>query len=216
MTLARVAPSRAVAETGVIAVLRARHADEYPAVIAALVAGGIASIELTLSTAGVFERMPRLREQFGDEAEIGIGTITGIDDARRAVDSGARYLVTPTRSAEISEYARSLGIPFYPGGLTPTELHSNWRDGATAVKVFPASVVGPGYIAQLRGPFPDIAVVPSGGVGLDDVVAWVRAGALAVSLGGPLLKDAFSGGDLGALTERARATVRAVAEARSR
>ena len=92
----------------------------------------------------------------------------------------------------------------YPGGLTPTELHAGWKLGATAVKVFPASVVGAGYVGQLRGPFPDIQVIPSGGVDIEDVPDWIRAGALAVSLGGPLLGDAFKGGDLRELTARAR------------
>jgi 2-dehydro-3-deoxyphosphogluconate aldolase/(4S)-4-hydroxy-2-oxoglutarate aldolase len=95
------------------------------------------------------------------------------------------------------------GVAIYPGGLTPTELFDGWAAGATAVKVFPASVVGPGYVSMLRGPFPDIQVVPSGGVDIDEAAAWVKAGALAVSLGGPLLGDAFKGGDLRRLAERA-------------
>ena len=106
-------------------------------------------------------------------------------------------------------------IPVFPGGLTPTELFAGWRAGATAVKIFPASTVGPGYIAQLRGPFPDLAVVPSGGVEIEDAPGWIRAGALAVSLGGPLIGDAFKGGDLSELTRRAGRVSRLVAEARA-
>jgi 2-dehydro-3-deoxyphosphogluconate aldolase / (4S)-4-hydroxy-2-oxoglutarate aldolase len=101
----------------------------------------------------------------------------------------------------------------FPGGLTPTELLGGWRAGATAVKVFPASTVGPGYISQLRGPFPEIQVIPSGGVGIEDAAAWISAGALAVSLGGPLLGDAFHGGGLAALTARAARVSSVVAEA---
>jgi 2-dehydro-3-deoxyphosphogluconate aldolase/(4S)-4-hydroxy-2-oxoglutarate aldolase len=95
-------------------------------------------------------------------------------------------------------------------------MHTAWSLGATAVKLFPASVVGPGYIGQLRGPFPDLPVIPSGGVSIQDAPTWIRAGALAVSLGGPLLGDAFKGGDLAALTERAAEVTRLVALAQNR
>ncbi len=94
-------------------------------------------------------------------------------------------------------------MPVFPGGLTPTELYRGWSAGASAVKLFPASAVGPGYIGQLLGPFPDIQIVPSGGVGIDDAAGWIAAGAVAVSLGGPLLGDVFTGGDVAALTDRA-------------
>jgi 2-dehydro-3-deoxyphosphogluconate aldolase/(4S)-4-hydroxy-2-oxoglutarate aldolase len=97
--------------------------------------------------------------------------------------------------------------------LTPTELHAGWKLGATAVKVFPAATVGPGYISQLRGPFPEIQVIPSGGVGIDDVPSWIKAGAVAVSLGGPLLEDAFKDGNLQSLTARAKRVRRLVDEA---
>ncbi|RLP74702.1 2-dehydro-3-deoxyphosphogluconate aldolase [Mycetocola tolaasinivorans] len=202
-------------ETPIVAVLRAGHAREYAPVIEALVAGGVRSIELTLSTEGVFDLLPDLVREFGDRAEIGVGTITSRAQAERALDGGAGYLVTPITDLDIIAAAVSRGIPIYPGGLTPTELFSAWNAGATAVKLFPASTVGPGYIGQLRGPFPGIRVVPSGGIGVDDAAAWIRAGASAVSLGGPLLGDAFSGGSLAALTERARRLVANVADARS-
>jgi 2-dehydro-3-deoxyphosphogluconate aldolase/(4S)-4-hydroxy-2-oxoglutarate aldolase len=98
-------------------------------------------------------------------------------------------------------------VPIVPGGFTPTELFASWSAGASAVKVFPAGRLGPGYLKDLRGPFPDIEVVPSGGVDLDSAAQWLAAGATAVSVGGPLLGDAFHGGDLDALRDRARAFV---------
>jgi 2-dehydro-3-deoxyphosphogluconate aldolase/(4S)-4-hydroxy-2-oxoglutarate aldolase len=121
--------------------------------------------------------------------------------------------VTPITSAAVAEAVTSRGVPFYPGGLTPTELWASWTAGATAVKLFPASTVGPGYVSQLRGPFPGLEVVPSGGIELDDVPAWLRAGCLAVSLGGPLLQDAFAGGAASALEERTRRVVDLALEA---
>ena len=212
----RPAPSPLMAESGVVAVLRARHATEYAPVIDALVTGGVRSIELTLSTEGVFEELPKLRTRFSGAAELGIGTITTPEQAGQAITGGAEYLVTPIRSAEISARAREAGVPFFPGGFTPTELYANWADGATAVKVFPAAMAGPAVIGHLRGPFPDIQVIPSGGVDIASATEWIRAGAIAVSLGSPLLQDAFKGGDLTALAGRARDLVARVAEARGR
>ncbi len=181
----------------------------------ALVRGGVLSIELTLSTQGVFEELPLLQERFGSTAEFGIGTVTTVDEAVRAIDAGAAYLVTPMTDTALIAAATQRGVAIYPGGLTPTELFNGWSAGATAVKVFPASVVGAGYVSMLRGPFPGIQVVPSGGVDLDDAGAWMKAGALAVSLGGPLLGDAFKGGDLGQLTQRAIRLRGVVEEARA-
>jgi 2-dehydro-3-deoxyphosphogluconate aldolase/(4S)-4-hydroxy-2-oxoglutarate aldolase len=203
-TISRPDPSSFLRQTGVVAVLRAKHAAEYAPVIEALRQGGVLSIELTLSTPGVFDELPRLLEQFGDSLEIGVGTVTTAGEAETAVDLGAAYIVTPVMDPEVIAECTRRGIAVYPGGLTPTELHTGWKLGATAVKVFPASTVGAGYVSQLRGPFPDIQVIPSGGVDIDDVPGWINAGALAVSLGSPLLGDAFKGGDLQELTARAR------------
>lgn len=206
-------PSSILLHNPVLAVLRAAHAREYAPVIDGLAAGGLRSIELTLSTRGVNELLPSLITDFGPDVEIGVGTVTTVAEAEQALDAGARFLVTPVADSAIVSVAVARGIPVFPGGLTPTELFSGWRAGATAVKVFPASTVGPSYISQLRGPFPDIEVVPSGGVAIEDAAAWITAGALAVSMGGPLLGDAFRGGHLPSLTERARRVSGVVAEA---
>ena len=203
-TISRPAPSAVLRETRAVAVLRASRASDYAPVIEALQRGGVLSIELTLSTPGVWDELPVLRDRFGDALEIGVGTVTEAAEAEAALDLGAAYIVTPVTDPGVITACVSRGVPVYPGGLTPTELHAGWKLGATAVKVFPASTVGACYVSQLRGPFPDIAVIPSGGVNIEDVPGWIRAGALAVSLGGPLLGDAFRGGDLQELTARAR------------
>ncbi|MDQ0240661.1 MULTISPECIES: bifunctional 4-hydroxy-2-oxoglutarate aldolase/2-dehydro-3-deoxy-phosphogluconate aldolase [Arthrobacter] len=203
-TVSSPAPSAILLDTRVVAVLRAKHAKDYSPVIEALRVGGVLSIELTLSTPGVFEELPLLLDRFGDAVEIGVGTVTTPAEAETALDLGAAYIVTPITEPDVITACTRRGVPVFPGGLTPTELHTGWKLGATAVKLFPASTVGPGYISQLRGPFPDIQVVPSGGLTIEDVPAWIRAGALAVSLGGPLLGDAFKGGSLPELTTRAR------------
>ena len=213
MSAERIAPSEVLRATRVVAVLRAQQASEYAPVVEALVAGGVLSVELTLSTRGVFDQLPRLRRQFGDAAELGVGTVTTAAEAQAALDAVASYLVTPVTEVSVIEIAQRRGVPVFPGGFTPTELHRGWAAGATAVKVFPASKLGPGYVSDLRGPFPDIQVIPSGGVGIADAAAWIEAGALAVSLGGPLVGDAFPGGDLRKVTERAAQVRRVVDEA---
>jgi 2-dehydro-3-deoxyphosphogluconate aldolase/(4S)-4-hydroxy-2-oxoglutarate aldolase len=209
----RTPPSPLLRRSRVVAVLRAPRAIDCEAVVETLVRGGVGSIELTLTTPGALELLPRLVELFAGSAEIGLGTVTTVGQAVAAVDRGAAFIVTPVTSAAIAESVTSRGVPFYPGGFTPTELWSSWSAGATAVKLFPASTVGPGYLAQLRGPFPELEILPSGGIELDDVPAWLRAGSLAVSLGGPLLRDAFARGDLSALEERARRVTGLAAEA---
>ncbi len=212
-TLARSLPSAPLREGGVIAVLRARQPSDYDAVVDVLAESGVRSVELTLSTPGTLEHLPTLRGRGG--VEIGVGTITTIEEAQRAIDGGASYLVTPVVKLDVIELAVAQGIPIYPGGLTPTELFSAWEAGATAVKIFPAQTVGPEYGAHLRGPFPWLEFVPSGGITLDDIPRWLQAGAVAVSVGGPLIGDAMSGGSLTALAERARRVVEIVAESRT-
>lgn len=199
-------PARTV-DSRLIVVARARRAEDYDAVLDVLVDAGIRSVELTLTTPGTFGHFPHLLARFGDVIDLGIGTVTNTADLSRAIEAGAAYLVTPITSPAFVVQATEAGVPIVPGGLTPTELFASWSAGASAVKVFPAGQVGPSYLKDLRGPFPDIVAVPSGGVDLTGAEEWLEAGAVAVSVGGPLLGDAFAGGDLRALHERAAAFV---------
>jgi 2-dehydro-3-deoxyphosphogluconate aldolase/(4S)-4-hydroxy-2-oxoglutarate aldolase len=135
-----------------------------------------------------------------------MGTVLTADEVDRAVDAGARFVVSPSVVPEVIEAAQRHGIASYPGALTPTEIHTAWRAGATAVKLFPAGTLGPSYLTAVRAPLPDVPLVPTGGVDVEAVGAWLDAGAVAVGLGGPLIGDALKpGGDLDALAERARA-----------
>ena len=198
--------------TPVIAVLRAASVEQlYPA-CDVLVEEGIHSLEFTLTTPGLLDSLPAVVDRYAGGADVGVGTVLTREQAQRAVDHGIDYLVTPTVNVAVVELAVQQDVCVFPGGLTPSELLSGWEAGATAVKVFPAELVGPGYVTHLRGPFPDIAVVPSGGVGLDSARAWLDAGASAVSVGGPLLGDALRGGNLHALRQRCSALL---AEVRS-
>jgi 2-dehydro-3-deoxyphosphogluconate aldolase/(4S)-4-hydroxy-2-oxoglutarate aldolase len=195
----------------VIAVLRASHVSALAPVCDVLVEEGILSLELTLTTPGLFDALPQLVDRYANTADIGVGTVLTESEAQQALGCGAQYLVTPTINLPVIKLAVERQIAIFPGGLTPTELAAAWDAGATAVKIFPAQTVGASYLQHLRGPFPDMQAVPSGGVDLEATREWLAAGAVAVSIGSPLLGDALKGGNLAALRERCRA-VRAVIE----
>jgi 2-dehydro-3-deoxyphosphogluconate aldolase/(4S)-4-hydroxy-2-oxoglutarate aldolase len=204
--------SQRLAGSKVIAVLRTSQVSALAPVCDVLVEEGILSLELTLTTPGLLDALEELVDRYGNSADVGVGTVVTESEARRAMDCGAQYLVTPTMNLPVVDLAVRRKIAGFPGGLTPTELAAGWRAGATAVKIFPAETVGAGYLKHLRGPFPDLEAIPSGGVDLDATRAWLAAGAAAVSIGGPLLGDALKGGELSALRDRCRA-VRAVVAA---
>ncbi|EHY89679.1 bifunctional 4-hydroxy-2-oxoglutarate aldolase/2-dehydro-3-deoxy-phosphogluconate aldolase [Saccharomonospora azurea] len=211
-------PGRTAASRLVV-VLRGERAEDYVPVVDTLVEAGVRSVELTLTTPGTFAALPGLVERYGASADIGIGTVTRPEQVDTAVDGGAHYLVTPAADLTVVDRALDRGIAVVPGGLTPTELHSTWNRGVCAVKLFPARQVDTGYLDDLRGPFPDLAVIPSGGVDLDAARSWLSAGAAAVSVGGPLLGDALSRGglaDLDGLAQRARRFVEVCAESGAR
>jgi 2-dehydro-3-deoxyphosphogluconate aldolase/(4S)-4-hydroxy-2-oxoglutarate aldolase len=210
--LSRPPLSGRLSNSKVIAVLRAPHVAALVPVCDVLVEEGILSLELTLTTPGLLDALPELVERYVDVADVGVGTILTKPDAQRAMDSGARYLVTPTMNLSVVKLAVERQVAVFPGGLAPTELAAGWDAGATAVKIFPAETVGAAYLKHLRGPFPDLEAIPSGGVDLDATREWLAAGAVAVSIGGPLLGDSLKGGDPSALRDRCRAVRAVVAE----
>lgn len=203
--------SERLTSSKVIAVLRASHVSALAPVCDVLVEEGILSLELTLTTPGLFDALPQLVNRYATAGDVGVGTVRTESEAQRAMDDGAQYLVTPTISLPVVTLAVERQVAVFPGGLTPTELAAGWDAGATAVKIFPAETVGAAYLKHLRGPLPDLEAIPSGGVDLDATREWLQAGAVAVSIGEPLLGDALKGGDLSALRERCRA-VRALIE----
>jgi 2-dehydro-3-deoxyphosphogluconate aldolase/(4S)-4-hydroxy-2-oxoglutarate aldolase len=207
----RVPVSEAVATTRVIAILRAENASRAEAVVDVLLQNGIRSMELTMTTQGALDVVQRLTARAPDGADIGVGTVLTVDEVDRAVDAGARFVVSPSVDPAVIRAATRHGIASYPGAFTPTEIHAAWTAGASAVKLFPAGTLGPDYLKAVRAPLPDIPVVPTGGVGIDAVGAWLSAGATAVGLGSPLIGDALApDGDLAALARRAQAVCAAV------
>ena len=139
-------------------------------------------------------------------ALVGAGTVLSVEAAGRAVDAGARFIVSPHTDADVVTWCASNGVPCFPGALSPTEFLTAWNAGASAVKLFPASAVGTGYLKQIAGPLPGIPMVPTGGVSAETAGDWIAAGAVAVGMGGWLIGD----GDPDGVTARARQVAVAV------
>lgn len=206
--------TEAVLTSGVVAVLRAPSAERFAAVTEVLVTEGVTAIEVTLTSAGALAALAELCRDLPAHVTVGAGTVLDADAAWACVDAGARFLVAPVLVPQVQAVGAAAGVPTYPGALTPTEVLTASRAGAPVVKLFPASAVGPGYLQDLHGPLPGVRIMPTGGIGLEDIGAWFAAGAVAVGLGGPLLGDAAVGGDLSALRQRARRATDAVRAAR--
>jgi 2-dehydro-3-deoxyphosphogluconate aldolase/(4S)-4-hydroxy-2-oxoglutarate aldolase len=202
-------------QTGVVAIARGTSTTWVAAAAETLVTAGVTCIELTLTMPGAVESVASLVAELGAAACIGAGTVLTADQARVCIDAGAAFLVAPSAVPEVVEIALARGVPCLPGALTPSEIVAAWQAGAAAVKVFPASIGGARYLRDVRAPFPDILLIPTGGVGIDDVAGYIDAGAAAVGLGGPLFGDALDDGDLRALATRAGRLLRAVSDARA-
>lgn len=197
---------------GVVAIARRASADTAPQIADALVAGGVLAFEITLNepVSGALRAIESVANRVPGLA-MGAGTVLSIDHAQRAIDAGAMFLVMPHTDPELVAWAASHGIPTLPGAATPTEVLAAWRAGAAAVKLFPASVLGPAFVRECAGPFPDIPLVPSGGVNPETAAHFIRAGAVAVGVGSWLVGDAEPTG----VKTRARTIVDAVAAARA-
>ena len=202
----------AVIRSGIVAILRAPTSDGFAAVADVLVGAGITAMEVTLTSRGAIEAIAGLRRQLPDSVAVGAGTILTADDAKAAVDAGAAFLVSPVLDRAL---VASSPVPFYPGTSTPTEMYEAHQAGAPLVKLFPAGGLGPRFLRDVRGPLPQIDVMPTGGIKIEDIADWLLAGAKAVGVGSPLIGDAATGGSMKALAARARHAVSAVAFARS-
>ena len=212
----RPAVPTALTDGGVVAIARHVRVDAAAALADALAAGGIGAFELTLNEpeADALATLAAAADHVATAAlpmAIGAGTVLSIAAARRAVDAGASFLVAPHLDAEIVAWAAAQGVPMLPGAATPTEVLAAWRAGAAAVKVFPASVLGPAFLREMRGPFPDIPLQPTGGISVETAGAFIQAGAIAVGIGSWLFADR----DPAEVTARGRQATAVVAAARA-
>jgi len=199
--------------SGVIAVVRLPAGADFRALAGALAAGGVSVVEITLTTPGALAAIRELGDAPG--SVVGAGTVLDERSAREVIAAGARFVVSPTLDPAVMRCCREQDVPCVPGALTPRELLEASRAGASSIKLFPASLVGPRYIREVLAPLPFLRLVPSGGVSLDNAPDWIRAGAVAVSVGGALVSPALVAEQAwDRLTARARALIDRVAEAR--
>ncbi|WP_292647654.1 bifunctional 4-hydroxy-2-oxoglutarate aldolase/2-dehydro-3-deoxy-phosphogluconate aldolase [Nocardioides sp.] len=176
-----------------LVVVRANRLDDPGALCRALAAGGIRTVELTYTTPGLTDLLAQVSAEADDDIVVGAGTVLTADQAHDAVAAGARFLVTPglpPEAAEIVAAGHAAGAAVILGALTPTEVLTATSLGADAVKIFPARALGPRHLSDLRGPFPEVALIPSGGVDADNAAEFLQAGALAVTAGTSVVKPA--------------------------
>ena len=169
----------------VLGILRGVDETSLPYVLEAAFTGGLRFLEITLNTANAFSLIKIATQQFPDFC-IGAGTVLNLLAAQQAIQAGAQFIVAPSLNDEVAEYCRHNKIPFFPGALTPTEVEKAWNSGATMVKVFPASLMGPEYFKVLKGPYDTIKLMAVGGIRLDTIPSYVSAGASALALGGSI------------------------------
>lgn len=205
-------------QEGVIPVVRVTSAQEAMDVSDAIKEGGISLIEITMSVQGAIDVIKELTQKYKDEIIMGAGTILDPETARAALLAGAQFIVTPTLNLDVIQMAHRYSAVVVPGAMTPTEILTAWDAGADMVKVFPAAQVGgPEYLKALKGPLPQILLVPTGGVNLQNAGAFIKAGASAIGVGGELVdKKAVKEKKFNLITENARAFLKAVQEARGK
>jgi 2-dehydro-3-deoxyphosphogluconate aldolase/(4S)-4-hydroxy-2-oxoglutarate aldolase len=194
-----------VRQTGIVAVIRAASGELLVDVAEALVAGGVDVMEVTFTVPQAHQVLARVAERLGDRILLGAGTVLDPETARIALFSGAEFIVSPTVNVDVIRLCRRYDKLALPGAFTPTEVLTAWEAGADIVKVFPSDVSGPTYLKALRGPLPQIRLMPTGGVNLQTAADFLAAGAFALGVGGSLVDPkAVAAGDLAKIEQLAR------------
>lgn len=206
-----------ILRVGIVPVVRASSAAQALQAAEAVRAGGISIVEVTMTVPGAVEVIAQLAKQAGSDVLIGAGTVLDASTARQCIDAGAQFIVSPGFDPATVEEAKRAGKLMMAGGLTPTEVLTAWKAGSDFVKVFPCGTVGGAkYIKALKAPFPQIPLVPTGGVNLNTAAEFIHAGAAALGIGGELVSAAaLQSGNTREITEAARKYVAIVQDARS-
>jgi len=206
---------RRIEASGVVAVIRLQDGSRLRAVVDALAAGGIIALEVTMTVPRAIELIGEIAPALPDGFLVGAGTVVDPDTARAAVQAGARFIVGPVFRPAVIEAARAAGAAAMPGCFSPTEILAAWEAGADVVKVFPATALGPSYFKDLRGPLPQVRLMPTGGVTIENAGEWIKAGAVAIGVGGALVDPKLvAAGNYAAITDRAKRFIERVRQAR--
>lgn len=205
-----------IIEIGLVPIVRVSSAESALQAIEAIHRGGVGAAEITMTVPGALRVLEKLADRFGDQMILGAGTVLDPETARACMLAGAQFFVTPALNLATIEMVRRYSKVIFPGALTPTEVLTAWQAGADAIKIFPCSAVGgPKYIKALKAPFPQIQMVPTGGVNLLTVGDFLKAGACAVAVGSELVDSAtVEQGRFDIIEDRARQYLAAVASAR--
>jgi 2-dehydro-3-deoxyphosphogluconate aldolase/(4S)-4-hydroxy-2-oxoglutarate aldolase len=207
---------RAIQQLGIVAVIRMRDAAKLRAVVDALMDGGVRALEVTMSVPNAVELIRTLAPTMPDGFLLGAGTVTDAATAHAVIDAGARYIVSPVFRRDVITACQERGVAAAPGCFTPTEILDAHEAGADIVKVFPATALGPQYIKDVRAPLPQVRLMPTGGVTVENAGDWIRAGAVAVGVGSALVDTAaIDSGRFEIIADKARRIVANVAAARS-
>ena len=192
---------------GLIPVLRARNASQAHALVEAMMAGGVTVVEVTMTVPGAIDVLKGLKKEYGDKLLLGSGTVITADQAAATIDAGAEFVVSPSFHPEVVAKTRALGKLSIPGALTPTEVITAWNTGADYVKIFPCSAMGgASYLKSLLAPFPQLKLIPTGGVTLQTAESFLKAGARALGVGSDLVNlAAIDAGKPETITETSRA-----------
>ena len=186
-----------VLDTGIVSIIRAKSGEQLIDVAKALYEGGIDVIEVTFTVPGVLDIIAAVKRELGDKILLGAGTVLDTETARAAILAGAEFLVTPTVNPEVIKLCNRYSKVIMPGAFTPTEVLAAWEAGADIVKIFPAEIGGPPLLKAIAGPLPQVRLLPTGGVNLETLPAFLKAGACAVGLGSALVESkAVETGDM--------------------
>lgn len=205
-----------IIDCGVVAVVRVGSAREALEVCRAIAKGGIKPVEVTMTVPNAIDVIKEFKSIVSDEVLVGAGTVLDPETARAAILAGAEYLVMPTLNLKVIELCHRYGKVVIPGAFTPTEILTAWEAGADIVKVFPAGVAGPQYLKDIKGPLPQVRLLPTGGVTLENTPDFIKAGAVAVAVGTALVdKKLVAEKKFDLITEKAKQFVEAVKKARA-
>jgi 2-dehydro-3-deoxyphosphogluconate aldolase/(4S)-4-hydroxy-2-oxoglutarate aldolase len=201
---------------GLIPVLRASSVQMGHALVDAMMAGGVTVVEVTMTVPDALNLLRELKQRHGDKLLLGSGTVTDVEQAQATIDAGAEFVVSPSLHPDVIAKTKELGRISIPGALTPTEVITAWRAGADYVKVFPCSAMGgASYLKSLLAPFPDLKLIPTGGVTLQTAADFLKAGARALGVGTDLVNTAaITEGKPEVVTNIARAYLEAIQDAR--
>lgn len=204
-----------ILQCGIVAVIRSERGDTLSDVAGALLAGGVSAIEVTFTVPKAHHVLEQVAASLGDRIVLGAGTILDAETARMAILSGAKFLVSPHVDEGVIEMGRRYSIPVMPGALTPTEVVRAWQAGADVVKIFPSELTGPKYLKALRGPLPQVQLMPTGGITLENAAEFLKCGACALGVGGQLADPKWiADREFGKLEQTARQFVSIVKEFR--